>query len=161
MWVSMHSTTKNSHPYRKHLKKKKKRAQAWSLRVGICTQTTSPSCWSHRKAVLVLPWPAWLCKAFSTLLLAPAHTQLYSGTDEGPPQRPSQRSICKTAPTIWKQVQKKSKKPSLSFFSSILCMLSVFAKYLSLQNPSVFHSLTKTSMVVMEEQLTTECLTPR
>lgn len=27
--------------------------QAWSLRVGISTQTTSSSCWGHRKAV----WP--------------------------------------------------------------------------------------------------------
>lgn len=77
-----------------------------------------------QKGSLALPWPTWLCKVSSALLLAPAHTQLYSGTDEGPPQRPSQRPSVKTAPTVGRQVGKGEEKgPFPSSLLSCVCWL--------------------------------------
>lgn len=110
-------------------------AWAWPLRVGICTQIISCSCWGHTNAVLVLPGPSWLCKAFSSLLLVPAFMQLYKEPDEGPP-RDSARDPCVKQHPLFKGRCRKEKKNVPSCFFSPLYAEHLF-KHLS-QNPAIW-----------------------
>lgn len=115
----------------------------------ICTHITSPSCWGYREAVLVLPEPSRLRKVFSSLLLTPAHMQLYNGPNEGPPQRSIQRPISKNSAHYLKAGVERKRKKFLTVFSlSYEREMSLF-KHLSLQNPAGFHSLTKINMHVV------------
>lgn len=110
--------------------------QAWSLRVGISTQTTWSSCWGHRKAV----WPC-LDPPGSAQSPLPFCSHTAVQWDRwGTSSKTQPETICKNSTHCLKAGRERRRKRSLSFFSSVLCMLTLF-KYSSLQNPSVFHSL--------------------
>lgn len=116
---------------------------------GSALASPCPAAGVTKEAALVSPRPSWLRKAFSSLLLAPAHTQLYHGPDEGPPQRSIQRTISKTSIHYLKAgVERRRKMILTRFFSSYVGWMFLF-KHSSLQKPPVFHSLTKINMHVV------------
>lgn len=110
-WVSVHITTKRSHLFRKHLKKPQATSlvsQGGGLHSNHLTQLLGSKKGSPGLAVTHL--------ALQSLLL---HTTV-QWTDEGLPQRPRQRPICKNSTYYLKTGIERRRKTSLSFFSSLL-----------------------------------------